>query len=157
MQALEATSKELPAPICDEIRRVIQEMQIGVAMETALNNLLNRIPSEDLDFVVTSINIQREVGGNLSAILELIYFRLMDRQVTLLHSKRLGVPSLLFFILSTGSALMLHSVIFPNSFNALENYPGVGILVFSLLCVWSLILVLVFFVQMKRNSLLNEF
>jgi tight adherence protein B len=79
MQAMEAISKELPAPICDEFRRVIQEMQIGIAMETALDNLLRRIPSEDLDFVITAINVQREVGGNLSEILDNISFTIRER------------------------------------------------------------------------------
>jgi tight adherence protein B len=79
MQAMEAISKELPAPICDEFRRVIQEMQIGISMETALDNLLRRIPSEDLDFVVTAINVQREVGGNLSEILDNISFTIRER------------------------------------------------------------------------------
>jgi tight adherence protein B len=79
MQAMEAISKELPAPICDEFRRVIQEMQIGISMETALENLLRRIPSEDLDFVVTAINVQREVGGNLSEILDNISFTIRER------------------------------------------------------------------------------
>ncbi len=79
MQAMEAISKELPAPICDEFRRVVQEMQIGIPMETALENLLRRIPSEDLDFVVTAINVQREVGGNLSEILDNISFTIRER------------------------------------------------------------------------------
>ena len=79
MQAMEAISKELPAPICDEFRRVVQEMQIGISMETALENLLRRIPSEDLDFVVTAINVQREVGGNLSEILDNISFTIRER------------------------------------------------------------------------------
>jgi tight adherence protein B len=79
MQALEAISKELPPPINDEFRRVVQEMQIGIPMETALDNLLRRIPSEDLDFVVTAINVQREVGGNLSEILDNISFTVRER------------------------------------------------------------------------------
>ena len=79
MQALEAVSRELPAPISDEFRRVVQEMQIGIAMEKALDNLLRRIPSEDLDFVVTAINVQREVGGNLSEILDTISFTIRER------------------------------------------------------------------------------
>jgi len=79
MQALEAVSRELPAPICDEFRRVVQEMQIGIPMEKALDNLLRRIPSEDLDFVVTAINVQREVGGNLSEILDTISFTIRER------------------------------------------------------------------------------
>lgn len=79
MQAMESISKELPTPISDEFRRVVQEMQIGISMETALENLLRRIPSEDLDFVVTAINVQREVGGNLSEILDNISFTIRER------------------------------------------------------------------------------
>src|SRR5258708_5558924 len=79
MQAMEAVSKEMPPPINDEFRRVIQEMQIGIPMETALANLLRRIPSDDLDFVVTAINVQREVGGNLSEILDTISFTIRER------------------------------------------------------------------------------
>lgn len=79
MQALESVSKELPTPISDEFRRVVQEMQIGITMEAALDNLLRRIPSDDLDFVVTSINVQREVGGNLSEILDTISFTIRER------------------------------------------------------------------------------
>jgi len=78
-QAMEAVSRELPAPISDEFRRVIQEMQIGIPMERALENLLRRIPSEDLDFVITAINVQREVGGNLSEILDTISFTIRER------------------------------------------------------------------------------
>jgi len=79
MQALEAVSRELPVPICDEFRRVVQEMQIGIPMEKSLENLLRRIPSDDLDFVVTAINVQREVGGNLSEILDTISFTIRER------------------------------------------------------------------------------
>jgi len=79
MQAMEAISRELPVPISDEFRRVVQEMQLGVSMETALENLLRRIPSDDLDFVVTAINVQREVGGNLSEILDSISFTIRER------------------------------------------------------------------------------
>jgi tight adherence protein B len=79
MQALEAVSRELPAPISDEFHRVVQEMQIGIPMEKALDNLLRRIPSDDLDFVITAINVQREVGGNLSEILDTISFTIRER------------------------------------------------------------------------------
>ena len=79
MQALESVSRELPAPICDEFRRVVQEMQIGIPMEKSLDNLLRRIPSEDLDFVITAINVQREVGGNLAEILDNISFTIRER------------------------------------------------------------------------------
>jgi tight adherence protein B len=79
MQAMEAVSKELPPPICDEFKRVVQEMQLGIPMEKALENLLRRIPSEDLDFVVTAINVQREVGGNLAEIMDVISYTIRER------------------------------------------------------------------------------
>jgi tight adherence protein B len=79
MQAMEAVSKELPPPICDEFRRVIQEMQLGVSMERALENLLVRIPSDDLDLTITAINVQREVGGNLAEILDSISYTIRER------------------------------------------------------------------------------
>jgi tight adherence protein B len=79
MQAMESISKELPPPICDEFRRVVQEMQIGVTMERSLDNLVRRIPSPDLDFVVTAINVQREVGGNLAEILDIISHTIRER------------------------------------------------------------------------------
>jgi tight adherence protein B len=79
MQAMEAVSRELPPPICDEFRRVVQEMQLGISMEKALDNLLRRIPSPDLDLVITAINVQREVGGNLAEILDTISFTIRER------------------------------------------------------------------------------
>jgi tight adherence protein B len=79
MQALEAVSRELPAPISDEFRRVVQEMQLGISMNTALDNLMRRIPSKDLDLVVTAMNVQREVGGNLAEILEKISHTIRER------------------------------------------------------------------------------
>ena len=79
LQSMEAVSKELPAPICDEFRRVVQEMQLGIPMEKALANLLRRIPSQDLDFLVTAINVQREVGGNLAEIMDVISYTIRER------------------------------------------------------------------------------
>ncbi len=79
MQAMESVAKEMPAPICDEFRRVVQEMQLGINMETALDNLLRRIPSGDLDLVVTAMNVQREVGGNLVEILDTISYTIRER------------------------------------------------------------------------------
>jgi len=79
MQALEAVSKELPPPLSSEFRRVVQEMQLGIPMERALDNLINRIPSEDLDLVVTAINVQREVGGNLAEVLDTISHTIRER------------------------------------------------------------------------------
>jgi tight adherence protein B len=79
LQALEAVSHEMPTPISDEFRRVVQEMQLGIPMEEALEHLMRRIHSDDLDLVVTAINVQREVGGNLAEILDVISFTIRER------------------------------------------------------------------------------
>jgi len=78
-QAMEAVSKEMPPPLKDEVRRVVQEMQLGISMEQALENMLRRIPSEDLDLIITAINVQREVGGNLAEILDTIAYTIRER------------------------------------------------------------------------------
>lgn len=79
VQAMEAVSKELPQPISGEFRRVVQEMQLGLPMDTALDNLFRRIPSEDLDLIIVAINVQREVGGNLAEILDTISYTIRER------------------------------------------------------------------------------
>lgn len=79
MQSLEAISKEAPQPSAGEIRRVVQEQQLGIPQEQALDHLLERMPSEDLDLIVTAINVQREVGGNLAEILEIISHTIRER------------------------------------------------------------------------------
>jgi tight adherence protein B len=111
MQAMEAVSKELPPPICDEFRRVVQEMQLGLPMDKALDNLIRRIPSEDLDFVITAINVQREVGGPLAEILDTITFTIRERirikgdikvmtsQVVMSGRILAGVPFAIFILL----------------------------------------------------------
>ncbi|MBN1562223.1 MAG: type II secretion system F family protein [Anaerolineae bacterium] len=79
MQSMEAIAKESPEPTATEFRRVVQENQLGIPMEDALDHLLARMPSEDLDLVNTAVNIQREVGGNLAEILDSIAHTIRDR------------------------------------------------------------------------------
>ncbi|MFQ5942933.1 MAG: type II secretion system F family protein [Anaerolineales bacterium] len=79
LQAMEAVSHEMPSPIADEFRRVVQEMQLGITMEEALDHLMRRIHSDDLDLVITAMNVQREVGGNLAEILDVISFTIRER------------------------------------------------------------------------------
>jgi tight adherence protein B len=79
MQSMEAVAKEMPSPICDEFRRVVQEVTLGVATDKALDNLVRRIPSDDLDLVITAIKVQREVGGNLAEILDTISHTIRER------------------------------------------------------------------------------
>ncbi len=79
LQAMESVAKEMPSPISDEFARVIRETQLGISLEQALANMLRRIKSDDLDLMITAINVQREVGGNLAEILEVISHTIRER------------------------------------------------------------------------------
>lgn len=79
LQTMELISRESPSPMCDEFRRVVREIGLGVSSQQALENLLRRIPSEDLDLMVSAISIQHEVGGNLGQILDVIGETIRER------------------------------------------------------------------------------
>lgn len=79
LQSVETVSKDMPAPMSVEFTRVVREIGLGLTIEEALAHLLQRIHSEDLDMVVTAINIQHEVGGNLSEILDTIAETIRER------------------------------------------------------------------------------
>ncbi len=79
LQAMEAIGRESPEPTATEFRRVVQEVQLGISMEDALEHMLQRVESEDLDLVITAVNIQREVGGNLAEILDVIAHTIRER------------------------------------------------------------------------------
>lgn len=79
LQAMEAVSEELPPPISVEFARVVKEVGLGLSYEEALANLVRRIRSDDLDLMVTAINVQHEVGGNLAEILDTISYTIRER------------------------------------------------------------------------------
>lgn len=79
LQSMEAIARDAPEPTATEFKRVVQEVQLGIDMENALEHLLNRLESEDLDLVITAVNIQREVGGNLAEILDVISHTIRER------------------------------------------------------------------------------
>lgn len=79
LQAMDAVAREMPPPISIEFNRVVREIGLGIDTERAYNNLLRRVPSDDLDIMITAINVQAEVGGNLAEILEIIGFVIRER------------------------------------------------------------------------------
>ncbi len=79
MQAMEVISNEMPTPISEEFGRVVLELQLGVPFDTAMANLMRRMPSGDMDLVITAMSVQREVGGNLAEVLDAISFTIRER------------------------------------------------------------------------------
>ncbi len=79
LNALELVSKELNPPASQEFGRVVQEVGFGISQPVALDHLLQRMESSDLQLMVTAINISHEAGGNLSTVLEQIAETLRER------------------------------------------------------------------------------
>jgi tight adherence protein B len=80
MQSFEFASKQMNPPLSLELRRMLREANLGMSAEDALNAMGERIDSKDLDMVLTAINIQRAVGGNLSEILDKVAFTMRERE-----------------------------------------------------------------------------
>ena len=71
--------RETQPPISTEFQRVIREVNLGLPFEQALNNMVRRVRSDDLELMATAINIQHQVGGNLAEILDSIAFTIRER------------------------------------------------------------------------------
>jgi tight adherence protein B len=79
LQGAEAVVRELPAPIQEEFGMVLEDLRVGVSIEEAMTALGQRVPSEELDMLVTSILVQRQSGGNLAEILDTIAYTIRER------------------------------------------------------------------------------
>jgi tight adherence protein B len=79
MQAMEVVMRELAAPVSEEFRRVLQEVNLGRPVTTALLNMGRRMANKDLDLLVTAIQIQYTVGGNLTTMLEAVTETIRER------------------------------------------------------------------------------
>lgn len=76
---MHVVATEMPEPIAKEFGRVYEEQNLGIGLEDALNNMCNRVPNLDLRFFVTSVNIQRQTGGDLAEILDRIGYIIRER------------------------------------------------------------------------------
>jgi len=79
LQGMELVTRESGPPLATEFDRVIREMSLGMSLTGALNNLVRRVASEDLELMVTAIVIQTQVGGNLATVLDAIAFTIRER------------------------------------------------------------------------------
>jgi len=69
---LSVVASEMPAPISTEFHNCYEEQNLGIPIDRALLNMLDRIPNVDLQFFVTAVAIQRQAGGDLAEILNKI-------------------------------------------------------------------------------------
>ncbi len=79
LQAVELVVRESRPPVSTEFSRVIREVNLGLPFEQAMENMVRRVRSDDLELMATAINIQHTVGGNLAEILDSIAYTIRER------------------------------------------------------------------------------
>lgn len=68
--AMGSVARECADPVGGEFKTCFEEQNFGLAMKIALDNLINRVPLQDLRIFATAVMIQRESGGNLAEVLD---------------------------------------------------------------------------------------
>ena len=79
LQGFEQVAHESIEPTRSAMQQVVREMGVGSSQDEALDRMAERFPSEDLDLIVTAINVQHQVGGSLSEILDDMSSTLRER------------------------------------------------------------------------------
>ena len=78
-QSMATVAKNATPPMSEEFGRATREIALGISVDDALNHMVDRNRSEDFDLMVTAVQIQRVVGGNLAEILDTIAFTIRER------------------------------------------------------------------------------
>ncbi len=80
ISALQITASESHAPIGLELRKVFDEINLGMSVQTAMNHLASRINSHEIRYFVVAVLIQNETGGNLAEVLRKTAALIRERQ-----------------------------------------------------------------------------
>lgn len=78
-QAIGMVTNELKPPISQEFNTMLQQNKIGVPLEECLENLVERVPTQDNQMFVSAVNILRETGGNLAEVFDTIVDVIRER------------------------------------------------------------------------------
>jgi tight adherence protein B len=79
MQAVDSVAREGDAPAAEEFRRVVVEARLGRDLIDSLKSMSDRLQSEDFQWVIPAIEINREVGGDLAEVLDTVASTVRDR------------------------------------------------------------------------------
>lgn len=111
-QSMEMVAREGAPPISQEFERVVREVGLGLAPDEALEHLVDRMQSDDLEMMVTAMNVQREVGGNLAEILDTISHTIRERVKLKGEVKVLTAQQAISGYVITGLPVVLSLVLF---------------------------------------------
>ncbi len=150
-QGIQLIVRDMPSPVCDEFKLVLQETRIGSTLEISLENLALRIDSELVRFIVTALVIQRESGGDITKILDQVVHSIRDnyvlkRKIQVLTAQGI-LESTVSFFLPWGLAAAL-SILQPGFITPLFTHP-VGIIILIIATGWQFLGVFIVFKMSK--------
>ena len=79
-QGIQSVVEEGAEPASGEFKRVLTETQLGKPMDAALANMAERVGSKNFSFVITAVTIQRQIGGSLSGLFDMVAETVRQRQ-----------------------------------------------------------------------------
>ena len=135
LQSLDLVVQELSEPAAGEFRRVESEARLGLPLDEALSKMAERLDSDDFRWTVIAINIQREVGGNLAEVLDILGQTMRDRAELKRHVRALTAEGRLSAVILYALpflAMLTLSVTNPEYMADMFSHPvGVGMLLFG--------------------------
>jgi len=79
LKGMELVATEMDDPISKELKRTLREVHLGTTVDQALQNLSNRVNNTDLEIIVGAFLVQRDVGGNLTELMEKVAETIRER------------------------------------------------------------------------------
>lgn len=149
-QALGIVGKEMEAPISDEFHRILRETQLGKPMDEALSNFEERANDEDASFLVATLQIQMQVGGDLSEILDIIAKTIRERaqlkgQIKTLISQS-KFSALIIGVLPIAIAVILFMmnpeymmVLFTDPLGLIMVFAAIGMMLFGVFALYKIV------------------
>jgi tight adherence protein B len=147
--SIQLVGQEMADPIGQEFRQVSEEVRLGLDPTEALGGLKTRVPSEDVAFFCTAINIQRVAGGNLAEILDRLSDVIRKRFELLSHARVLSAQQR-YAAIFVGLSPVVFSILFyfisPGYFDPLIESPsapmliggGLGLQIFGFAVIWRM-------------------
>ncbi len=120
LQALEAVASEAPQPTAREYQRAVAEVRLGRPIGAAIKAIADRMDSEDFGWVVMATDIQREVGGNLAEVLNIVADTMMQRNRLRREVKALSAEGRISAIVLGGLPVFIFLFLFTSNREYLE-------------------------------------
>jgi len=129
--ALGLVAKEMSDPIGTEFGMTSDEISFGSDIGTALDNLFHRVGHEDLLYLIMSLKIQNQTGGNLAEILSRLARLLRERAILRLKVRAISAEGRLSGVFLTATPFVLFFIISflrPDYFfnDIVRNHPITG-------------------------------